>query len=157
MKCYRRMSVVFVLVVMGHGASAPAQVNGRFNRVTTTTRREVRSSPPQVSRVARSAGLAGVSTTTDERESLRPFSAQALAQAQNPGVLGSQDSSWQQESQRPVTVSRVVSQSHNYYPALRPGLTPSRPVTLTSRPMMGIPRICSPTRGPALTGGGHHR
>jgi hypothetical protein len=158
MKSYRQISLIFVLAVLADGAAAQAQsqVEGRFNRVTTTgVRRSSASTSSGVRSVSRSGGIAAVGGAPSRTDSLRPYSSRAQARTQGQSDGTPQGSTWREETV-PVVAPQVITEtlSHNYFPGMRPSLAIQQPVTLTAR-ATGVPRICTPSRS-IMVGGGHH-
>jgi hypothetical protein len=158
MQSFRRISLVFVLVILADGAAACAQsqADARFNRVTTIG---VRGAPATTAvrtrSVARSGANATVSGALSRTDSLRPYSSQAQARLQSQSD-GTPQSSTSREQAVPVVAPQVVTAtpSRNYYPGMRPSLAIQQPVTLTAR-ATGVPHICTPSRS-MMVGGGHH-
>jgi hypothetical protein len=158
MKSFRRISLVFVLVILADGAAARAQsqADGRFNRVITTgARRASAPTSAHTRSVARSGASATVSGALSRADSLRPYSSQAQARLQGQSDGTPQSSTWREEPV-PVVAPQVVTEtpSRNYYPGMRPSLAIQQPVTLTAR-ATGVPHICTPSRS-MMVGGGHH-
>jgi hypothetical protein len=154
-----RIGLVSVLLVMGNGVAAHGQEGrGYFSRVVTpgVSRYAPSSTTRSMTNVARSRGVAAVSRSSVQTDSLRPYSAQALAQSRGVASDVPRSSTWQQEI-RPVEFAQDTPQpqARNYFPGMRPSMSPQHPVTLTARNNMMAP-CCTLSRSHVF-GGGHHR
>ena len=94
-------------------------------------------------------------------DTLHPFVARAEAESQNRETSGMRYSTRLQDPEPTAKAPQAVSppRSQNYYPALRSGVGPSQPVTLTTTPMMipGSTCRCTMSRSQAIGGMAHHR
>jgi hypothetical protein len=152
MRNHLRISLVFVLALLGDVASVYAQGSGSFNRVTTAgARRTPASSLARPTSAARSDGDRRLVATTFTDDSLRPYSSQSSARTQGSTAGVPRYSTQQQQEQQPVATREAAPQSRNYFPGMRSGRAIQQPVTLT-----GVRHICTPSRSQMIGGGQHH-
>ena len=128
--------------------------SGYFGRVATS------SAPTSRARTASStrSGAAPVAPISIREDSLHPYSERAI-QDSIGGSSVPRGSSWRNEPAPIPSVQRAQpgSQSHSYFPGMRPGRAVQSPVTYTSRPFMMGGR-CTPSRSMSLAAGGRsHR
>jgi hypothetical protein len=155
MRNHLPFSLVLALTLLGDGASLYAQGRGNFNRVTTAGARRTESpSSRVVASAARSDSTRMVAATSFGTESLRPYASQSLFQTEGSGA-GVPRYSTQQEQPAATRQAVSQSQSHNYFPGMRPARAIQQPVGLTAR-STGVRHICTPSRS-QMMGGGHHR
>jgi hypothetical protein len=130
-------------------ATPPRSARLSYNRLTTGRQYVVSTS----SRTTQPGGTSVASGSTSQGASLHPYSdqmIQAQARRASSEIPSSSTQQPQPESQ-PVEVRSTPPR--NYYPGMRTARYPNANTAQISRGGMGVPHICTPSRGSAMAGG----